>query len=114
MTDTKEITIITLPGGDRYAKTRKLLERIYEMDTTKGKRKSKKRTTDVGYKNRNGQVVIRATNEKGTDFNSYIYVLRCTTCGHEYGANGTDIWQRRCPKHDAGKTGLKVPTTRNR
>jgi hypothetical protein len=35
-----------------------------------------------------------------------VYVLRCNPCGHEYGANGSDIWLRRCPKHDGGAAGL--------
>ena len=36
----------------------------------------------------------------------YVYVLRCRACGHEYGANGSDIWLRRCPAHDRGAPGL--------
>ena len=47
-----------------------------------------KGTTEPGYKNRNGQVVVRPTHLPGTDHNQYIYVLRCGVCGHEYGANG--------------------------
>ena len=72
----------------------------------KAKSKSNRGTTRVGYKNRNGQVVIRATGRRGTDHNAYIYILKCTKCGYEYGVNGTDISQRRCPRHDTGKVGL--------
>jgi hypothetical protein len=50
-----------------------------------------KRTTETGYKNRNRQVVVRPTHLAGTDHNQYVYVLRCGDCGHEYGANGSDI-----------------------
>ncbi len=53
-----------------------------------------KGTTEPGYRNRNGQVVIRATHLAGTDHYQYVYVLRCGECGHEYGANGSDIFQR--------------------
>jgi hypothetical protein len=63
-------------------------------------------TTQVGYVNRNDQEVIRPTGKPGTDHGQYIYVLRCRTCGHEYGANGSDIWLRKCPAHDGGATGL--------
>ena len=38
--------------------------------------------------------------------NQTVYVLKCRTCGAEYGANGADIWLRRCPKHDGGAAGL--------
>jgi hypothetical protein len=53
-------------------------------------------TTSPGYTNRNRQRVIRATGLPGTDHLQQIYVL-CCDCGTEYGANGSDIFQRRCP-----------------
>ena len=59
--------------------------------------KKDKGTTVVGYRNRNGQVVVRKTEKSGTDHNQYTYVLRCEKCGRKYGANGSDIWQRKCP-----------------
>jgi hypothetical protein len=67
-----------------------------------------KGTTEPGYRNRNGQVVIRPTHLAGTDHYQYIYVLRCGKCGHEYGANGSDIFQRRCPHHQGGAPGLPI------
>lgn len=67
-----------------------------------------KGTTETGYRNRNGQVVLRKTNLPGNDHNQFIYVLQCETCGHEYGANGSDIFQRRCPHHDKGAKGLGI------
>jgi len=63
-------------------------------------------TTQVGYVNRNGQEVIRPTGKPGTDHGQYVYVLKCRTCCHEYGANGSDIFQRRCPNHDGSAPGL--------
>ena len=63
-------------------------------------------TTQVGYVNRNNQEVVRPTGKTGTDHGQYAYVLRCRICGHEYGANGSDIWLRRCPEHDRGARGL--------
>jgi len=64
-------------------------------------------TTQVGYVNRNGQEVVRPTGKTGTDHGQYVYVLRCRTCGHEYGANGSDIFLRRCPAHDGGAPGIE-------
>ena len=55
-------------------------------------------TVMPSYENRNGQVVVRKTSRRGTDHNAYVYMLRCKHCENEYGANGTDIWQRKCPK----------------
>jgi hypothetical protein len=63
-------------------------------------------TTDPGYVNRNGQVVIRATGLPGTDYGQYIYVLRCSHCAYEYGANGSDVHLRRCPECQGGAPGL--------
>ncbi len=35
-----------------------------------------------------------------------VYVLQCGGCRHEYGANGSDIFQRRCPACQGGRPGL--------
>lgn len=70
------------------------------------KRTARGSTTIPGYVNRNGQEVLRPTGIPGTDHCQYVYVLRCLTCDHEYGANGSDIWLRRCPNHDRGAPGL--------
>jgi hypothetical protein len=66
-----------------------------------------KGTTEPGYSNRNGQVV-RATHLAGTDHFQYVYVLGCGECGHEYGAKGSDIFQRMCPNCQGGAPGLPV------
>ena len=57
----------------------------------------KRKTTAPGYVNQNGQEVFHGTGQPGNDHNQVVYVLKCKTCGHRYGANGSDIWQRRCP-----------------
>ncbi|MEQ1905523.1 MAG: hypothetical protein ABL888_15145 [Pirellulaceae bacterium] len=64
------------------------------------------KTTQPDYENRNGQVVIRSTGLQGTDHLQKIYVLRCSQCAHEYGANGSDIFQRKCPSCQGGASGL--------
>jgi hypothetical protein len=53
---------------------------------------------------------VRKTDEPGNDHQQRVYVLRCEVCQHEYGANGSDIWQRRCPQHDNGAPGLPIPS----
>lgn len=63
-------------------------------------------TTDPGYENPNGQIVVRNTGKLGTDHNQYMYELRCKHCGHTYGANGSDIHERKCPKCQGGRPGI--------
>ncbi|HTW81300.1 MAG TPA: hypothetical protein VME23_17265 [Terracidiphilus sp.] len=64
-------------------------------------------STRPGYVNHRGQVVIRNTGLPGTDRGQAVYQLGCSTCGHVYGANGSDIHLRRCPMHDRGAPGLR-------
>ncbi|MFD2174304.1 hypothetical protein [Rhodobacter lacus] len=64
------------------------------------------KTTKAGYVNKNGQEVLQATDLPGSDHNQVVYVLRCGNCGHRYGANSSDIWQRKCPVCGGGAVGL--------
>jgi len=64
-------------------------------------------TTQTGYVNRNGQVTIRNTNQPGSDYLQYTYQLACSLCGHNYGSNGSDIFERKCPQCQGGKPGLR-------
>ena len=60
-------------------------------------------STDIGYINEpHKQEVIRRTNEKGTDHCSIKYIMRCSHCNHEYPANSTDIFQKKCPNCQGG------------
>jgi hypothetical protein len=74
--------------------------------TVTGERRESRNTTAIGYVNKHDQEVIRKTDLPGNDHAQRVYVIRCKTCGYEYGANGSDIWLRRCPKHDGGAPGL--------
>jgi hypothetical protein len=65
-------------------------------------------TTEPGFVNRNSQRVLRRTNLRGTDHEQYVYALKCLKCGSCYGANGSDIFQRRCPACQKGAKGLIV------
>lgn len=63
-------------------------------------------TTTPGYVNRNHQTVVRPTSKEGTDYGQKVYVLRCGKCRREYGANGSDIFQRKYPDCQGGRPGL--------
>ncbi len=56
--------------------------------------------------NRNAQVVVRKTDLPGNDHLQRIYQLACSHCGHNYGANGSDVHERRSPKCQDGRPGL--------
>jgi predicted nuclease with RNAse H fold len=62
--------------------------------------------TIPGFENPNGQRVERGTDLPGNDHSQLIYVLRCRHCDERYGANGSDIFQRKCPKCQGGRPGL--------
>jgi hypothetical protein len=63
-------------------------------------------TTQTGFINSNGQITIRNTGTPGTDHNQFVYQIACSRCGHVYGANGSDIHERKCPACQEGRPGL--------
>ncbi|MGB5872846.1 MAG: hypothetical protein WBH56_03935, partial [Bacteroidota bacterium] len=63
----------------------------------------------IGNLNKNWQMVIERTDLPGTDKYAKVSVLECRRCGLEYGANGQDVWERKCPSCDKGRPGLAVP-----
>ena len=69
--------------------------------------RTNRNTTRTGYVNDKGQRVLRPTDLPGTDHGQKIYVLHCEHCGNEYGANGSDIWLRKCPACQGGRPGLQ-------
>ncbi len=54
-------------------------------------------TTDAGYVNVHKQHNMGKTERAGTDHLQYLYRMKCGLCGHEYDANGTDIFEKKCP-----------------
>ena len=70
--------------------------------------KKYKGTTAIGFVSHRDQEVISATALRGTDHNARVYELKCRRCGHHYGANGTDIHDRKCPQCQSGRPGLQL------
>ena len=62
--------------------------------------------TTIGYRNREGQEVLRKTDRVGSTPEQRVFVLRCGVCGHEYGCDGCDIYDRLCPNCQDGVPGL--------
>jgi Zn finger protein HypA/HybF involved in hydrogenase expression len=55
---------------------------------------------EIGNVNNNNQKFIRRMNRE------YVVVLHCIDCNYEYGANGLDFYERKCPKCQGGLVGL--------
>ncbi len=64
------------------------------------------KTTEIGYVNRNNQEVLGHRGVEGTDHCQTAYKMKCQKCGEVYGANGTDIFQRKCPRCQGGAAGI--------
>ena len=65
-------------------------------------------TTMIGYINRNNQRCCGHRGVSGTDYGQLAYRMECliANCGHIYGANGTDVFQRKCPRCQNGTSGI--------
>lgn len=61
------------------------------------------KSTDAGYINKNNQINRGKTDERGTDNMQWFYDMECLNCGYQYRANGTDIFQRKCPNCQNGR-----------
>jgi hypothetical protein len=66
-------------------------------------------TTQIGYINQNLQRCAGTRGVAGTDHGQVAYRMECEApdCGHVYGANGTDVFQRKCPYCQGGKPGIE-------
>ncbi|TXH35054.1 MAG: hypothetical protein E6Q92_12280 [Burkholderiaceae bacterium] len=66
-------------------------------------------TTRIGYVNRNNQLCTGHRGTAGTDHGQVVYRMACmrADCGRIYGANGTDVFQRKCPHCQGGAPGLE-------
>lgn len=64
------------------------------------------KTTRPSFIKRNNQKVLRKTHLPGND--QVVYIIQCQLCGKCYSANGSDIFQRRCPACGGGREGLPI------
>ena len=62
------------------------------------------KSTDDGYINKNEQKNLGKTSKPGTDNNQWFYQMECLKCGHQYYSNGTNIYERKCPKCGKGRS----------
>lgn len=64
-------------------------------------------TTKIGYINRNNQKCHGTLGIGGNDHLQYAYRMECLNCGYIYGANGSDIAERKCPECQGGMPGIR-------
>ena len=63
-------------------------------------------TTQIGYVNKNNQRCGGTMwDRSASNPDLYIYKMTCEDCGCVYGANGCDVWLRKCPDCQGGKPG---------
>ena len=63
-------------------------------------------TVKIGYVNRNDQECQGHRGHAGTDHKQLAYRMQCRHCDHIYGANGSDVHQRKCPECQGGADGI--------
>ncbi|TAH37928.1 MAG: hypothetical protein EYC70_06905 [Planctomycetota bacterium] len=62
-------------------------------------------TTAIGYVNPNGQRCCGTLGMPGIDHEQYVYKVECLACGYTFGADGSDIHERKCPECQGGAAG---------
>ena len=66
------------------------------------------KTTDAGYVNKNNQKNLGYKGISETHYNQRFFLLECMECGHQYEANGCDVWLRKCPVCQTNSNKAKV------
>lgn len=61
-----------------------------------------------GSLNRNRQLLIAQTAWRGSDERQSLWIVQCMPCGHMYGADAPDFFQRKCPACQGGPPGRVV------
>lgn len=66
-------------------------------------------TTQIGYVNSNNQRCQGHRGYPGNDHLQKAYRMECLNedCGNTYGANGSDVFQRKCPRCQGGAPGIE-------
>ncbi len=61
----------------------------------------------IGFLSRNSQKCHGKLGVAGNDHMQYAYRLECLNCGYVYGANGSDIFERKYPECQGGESGIR-------
>jgi hypothetical protein len=64
-------------------------------------------TVKKGKVNKNRQRCCGTLDVPGSDENALAYKMECRLCGFVYGANGGDVFERKCPNCQDGEPGIR-------
>jgi hypothetical protein len=64
-------------------------------------------TTKIDSINKNNQKCHGTLGIAGNDHMQYAYRMECLNCGYVYGANGSDIFERKYPECQGGEPGIR-------
>ena len=79
------------------------IEKTYVKRIVAPQKEPNKKTTEIGYINRNNQENLGKTSEMGSLRGQYLYQIKCRNCGELYKAYASDIFQRKCPRCQGGR-----------
>jgi hypothetical protein len=68
-------------------------------------------TTEFGYVNKNNQRNNGKTDIPGTDYGQWFYDMECLECGHKYHANGSNIYEKKCPNCQGSSKSKRTATS---
>lgn len=60
-------------------------------------------STVVGFVNKHKQKNNGRSDKPGTDNLQWFYNMECMKCGYTYLANGSNIYEKKCPSCQGGK-----------
>ncbi len=63
-------------------------------------------STRTGTVNKHGQMVMGTRGIAGSEHLQRAFKMFCTHCYLNYGANGSDVWLRKCPRCQGGAPGI--------
>lgn len=82
------------------------MDRAAAHDQASGVMMGSQVPTDEGFINHHGQRVVRATDLPGTGAGERVYVMACSHCAAQYGVDGSEIRECRCPECQDGAAGV--------
>ena len=100
----------SLDRMDRRTERLELWRDSYEPGMGKMPEEKPTAWTATGLDNRNGQINLGCPDPPryGSNQFQYVFVMHCPQCDRNYGTDGIDLFERRCPYHQGGIAGLPL------
>lgn len=72
------------------------------FQTDKNEYNKKMKSSEIGFVNNKNQKNNGRSDVPGTDHLQWFYNMECLNCGHIYHSNGSNIYEKKCPKCQGG------------